>query len=116
VAAALICGSLSKVSMTSGRLGSAVYRASPERRQLPSNLIYDGVAQSMSPTHHMHEYHYRVVWSDEDAEHVGLCDEFPGLSWLEKTPEAALAGIRKVVAESVAEMLEDGETIPSPRA
>jgi predicted RNase H-like HicB family nuclease len=63
----------------------------------------------------MPEYHYRLTWSKEDGEHVGLCDEFPSLSWLEKSPEAALAGIRKVVAESVAELIEDGEPVPAPR-
>ena len=35
----------------------------------------------------------------EDDEHVGLCAEFPSLSWLSKTPEAALKGIRRVVSE-----------------
>ena len=45
----------------------------------------------------------RVTWSDEDQEHVGLCTEFPSLSWLATTPETALRGIRKVVAEVVAE-------------
>ena len=39
-------------------------------------------------------YTYRVTWSEEDQEHVGLCAEFPSLSWLEKNPEKALAGIR----------------------
>lgn len=34
-------------------------------------------------------YTYRVTWSAEDGEHVGLCAEFPSLSWLAKTPEAA---------------------------
>ena len=48
-------------------------------------------------------YTYRVTWSDEDQEHVGLCTEFPSLSWLATTPETALRGIRKVVAEVVAE-------------
>lgn len=43
-------------------------------------------------------YTYRVTWSPEDDEHVGLCAEFPSPSWLAATPEAALAGIRKVVA------------------
>ena len=47
-------------------------------------------------------YTYRVTWSDEDQEHVGLCTEFPSLSWLATTPETALRGIRKVVAEVVA--------------
>ena len=39
-------------------------------------------------------YTYRVTWSAEDAEHVGLCTEFPALSWLAATPEEALSGIR----------------------
>jgi len=39
-------------------------------------------------------YTYRVTWSEDDNEYVGLCAEFPSLSWLAKTPEAALKGIR----------------------
>lgn len=61
-------------------------------------------------------YTYRVTWSPEDGEHVGLCAEFPSLSWLAATPEAALKGIRKVVAEVIADMQESGETIPLPLA
>ena len=38
-------------------------------------------------------YTYRVTWSQEDGEHVGLCAEFPSLSWLAAKPETALAGI-----------------------
>lgn len=49
-------------------------------------------------------YTYRVTWSPEDREHVGLCAELPSLSWLAKTPEAALKGIQKVVADVVADM------------
>ncbi len=40
-------------------------------------------------------YTYRITWSEEDQEYVGLCVEFPSLSWLDKKPEAALAGIRR---------------------
>lgn len=47
---------------------------------------------------------YRVTWSEEDGEYVGLCAEFPSLSWLASTPEATLAGIRQVVAEVVADL------------
>jgi len=61
-------------------------------------------------------YTYRVTWSAEDDEHVGLCAEFPSLSWLAKTPEAALKGIRRVVSEAVADMQSSGETIPVPLA
>ena len=61
-------------------------------------------------------YTYRVTWSAEDDEHVGLCAEFPSLSWLAKTPEATLKGIRRVVSEAVADMQASGETIPVPLA
>jgi predicted HicB family RNase H-like nuclease len=61
-------------------------------------------------------YTYRVTWSDEDQEYVGLCVEFPSLSWLAKTPEVALKGIREVVADVVKEMRERSETIPQPIA
>jgi predicted RNase H-like HicB family nuclease len=44
-------------------------------------------------------YSYRVTWSEEDQEYVGLCAEFPSLSWLTKTPEQALSGIRHLVQE-----------------
>ena len=57
-------------------------------------------------------YTYRVTWSPEDGEHVGLCAELPSLSWLAKTPEAALKGIQKVVADVVADMLASGESVP----
>jgi predicted HicB family RNase H-like nuclease len=59
-------------------------------------------------------YTYRVMWSDEDQEHLGLCAEFPALSWLARTPEAALRGIRKVVAEVVQDMEENHEPLPEP--
>ena len=59
-------------------------------------------------------YTYRVTWSPEDGEHVGLCIEFPSLSWLAETPEKALAGVRKVVAEVVADLEASGELIPKP--
>ena len=41
----------------------------------------------------MDKYTYRVMWSEEDGEYVGLCAEFPSLSWLAKTQKEALAGI-----------------------
>ena len=59
-------------------------------------------------------YTYRVTWSEEDDEYVGLCAEFPSLSWLEKSPEKALSGIRKVVKETVADLRKSDEAIPDP--
>ena len=47
----------------------------------------------------MREYTYKVIWSEEDGEYVGLCAEFPSLSWLADTQKAALQGIRDVVVD-----------------
>ena len=59
-------------------------------------------------------YTYRVTWSEEDGEHVGLCVEFPSLSWLASSWEAALRGIRRVVANVVTDMKKRGEAVPEP--
>lgn len=61
-------------------------------------------------------YSYRVTWSEDDCEYVGLCVEFPSLSWLASEPEAALSGIRKTVADVVADLQTSGEHIPEPLA
>jgi predicted HicB family RNase H-like nuclease len=62
------------------------------------------------------KYTYRVTWSEDDAEYVGLCAEFPSLSWLAQTPEAALKGVSKLVNEVVVDMSQNGETVPEPIA
>jgi len=61
-------------------------------------------------------YTYRITWSVEDREHVGLCVEFPSLSWLASTPEEALSGIQRVVQDSLEDMRRSGETPPEPLA
>ncbi len=59
-------------------------------------------------------YTYRITWSDEDGEYIGLCAEFPSLSWLAGTQVAALQGIGNVVAEVIADMKSNKEPIPEP--
>ena len=61
-------------------------------------------------------YTYRVTWSAEDEEHLGLCAELPSLSWLAPTPDEALAGIREVVSDCVQDMRANGEEPPQPFA
>ena len=61
-------------------------------------------------------YTYRVTWSSDDQEYIGLCAEFPSLSWLATTPEAALKGIRKIVAEVAEDMFSNNESVPEPLA
>ena len=59
-------------------------------------------------------YTYRIMWSEEDQEFVGLCAEFPSLSWLAPDPTSAFHGIRKVVADVIADMEKRGEAVPQP--
>ncbi len=70
----------------------------------------------MKPKRRPDHYTYRVTWSAEDGEHVGLCAEFPSLSWLAKRPDAALAGIRRAVGTAVKDMESSGEPVPVPIA
>ena len=60
------------------------------------------------------KYAYRVVWSEDDKEYVGLCAEFPSLSWLDKSQDNAFKGIRKLVAEVIEDLKSKHESIPEP--
>ncbi|MGB5687137.1 MAG: toxin-antitoxin system HicB family antitoxin [Candidatus Electrothrix sp.] len=61
-------------------------------------------------------YTYRVTWSEDDNEYVGLCSEFPSVSWLAETQELALKGIRNVIEEVVQDMQANNESVPEPIA
>lgn len=60
------------------------------------------------------QYIYRITWSEDDNEFVGLCVEFPSLSYLASSPQKALGGIMNVVEEVVKDMKDNNETIPEP--
>ena len=60
------------------------------------------------------QYTYRVTWSAEDNEYVGLCAEFPSLSWLDAEQSKAFAGIVDLVGEVVADMVSNNEKLPVP--
>lgn len=59
-------------------------------------------------------YTYRVTWSEEDAEYVGLCAEFPSLSHLAQTRGEALEGISILVSDVVMDLSANAEPIPEP--
>jgi predicted HicB family RNase H-like nuclease len=61
-------------------------------------------------------YTYRVLWSSEDDEFVGLCAEFASLSHLAPDQVEALVGIRALVSDVVADMRRNGEPVPEPFA
>ncbi len=47
---------------------------------------------------------------------MGLCLEFPSLSWLAETPDEAFSGIRTLVNEILTDLQESGESPPVPLA
>lgn len=59
-------------------------------------------------------YTYRVTWSDEDQEYVGLCVEFPGLSYLDEDHAAAFNGVVDLVRHVIEDMEANAETVPEP--
>jgi predicted HicB family RNase H-like nuclease len=59
-------------------------------------------------------YAYRITWSEEDGEFVGLCAELPGLSWLAPTHGDALTGIVAAARDAVRILEEDGDPVPEP--
>jgi predicted HicB family RNase H-like nuclease len=61
-------------------------------------------------------YTYKVTWSPEDQEFVGLCAEYPSLSYLDENRSAALEGIVNLVKDVTKDMEINGETIPEPLA
>jgi predicted HicB family RNase H-like nuclease len=73
-----------------------------------------GRIRPSGPTSSVERYTYRVLWSEEDEEFVGLCAEFPSLSWLDRSQSAALAGIVRVVRQVIDDMRKSGEDVPLP--
>lgn len=61
-------------------------------------------------------YSYRVIWSATDQEYIGLCVDFPSLSWLAVEPEQALGGIVQLVAETINDLQRNEEPIPKPHS
>ena len=61
-----------------------------------------------APAALVERYTYRVAWSEEDQEFVGLCAEFPSLSWLDRSQADALAGIVRLVRGVMTDMSRQG--------
>jgi hypothetical protein len=56
-----------------------------------------------------HTFH--VIWSKDDQEYVGLCTEFPSLSYLHADQDSALQGIENLVKTAVEDRGKNGETL-----
>ena len=62
----------------------------------------------------MDKYTYKVTYSQDDKEYVGLCAEFPSLSYLEPSQTKAFTGIQELVKEIVKDIKKENEAIPEP--
>ncbi|MBU2714318.1 MULTISPECIES: hypothetical protein [Zooshikella] len=47
---------------------------------------------------------YKVIWSEEDEGYIGLCKEFPNLSYLATTEKKALKGIEELAQDVLKDM------------
>src|SRR5664280_2367038 len=92
------------------RKGQAVPGAASPR----SNRQEGGTVMQTLSRPDVSHYTYRVTWSSEDDEFVAACVEFPSLSWLAPSQVEALSGLDDLIAETVADMQEQGETVPQP--
>ena len=68
------------------------------------------------PLYDPDKYTYRVTWSEEDHEHVGLCVEFESLSHLAPSATEALDGIMELVADVVGDLTKTRAPLPVPLA
>jgi predicted RNase H-like HicB family nuclease len=70
----------------------------------------------VTPLYPADKYTYRVLWSEEDQQYVGVCSEFPLLSHLAGSPAEALDGVVMLVRTAIADMQKTMETAPIPLA
>ena len=64
----------------------------------------------------VNQYTYRVQWSPESGEYVGMCLEFPSrYSRAQSAPEA-IEAIEQVIDQAIAEIVGFGGTPPAPLA
>jgi hypothetical protein len=59
-------------------------------------------------------YTYSVFWSEDDANWIGTCTEFPSLSHLAAEPRVAVTGIRDLTWDVARDTRANGEPVPEP--
>jgi hypothetical protein len=57
-------------------------------------------------------YTYQVTWSPEDEKFVGVCAEFPNLSWLDPDQDTAFSGIVSLVQSCLDDAQTYGDSVP----
>ena len=56
-----------------------------------------------------------LAWSDEDKAYVATCPEFPGLSGVAATAEAALRALQEARVMAIETLVEEHQALPPPK-
>jgi len=72
------------------------------------------MTRPITPLYPADKYTYRVVWSEDDQQYVGVCTEFPSLSHLADTHDEALKGIIDLVRDVLGDLRVSKEKAPVP--
>lgn len=67
-----------------------------------------------SPLYPAEKYTYRVLRSEDQRHYIGVCSEFPELSYAAATHDGALGGIISMVGAELEKRRVAGAAIPDP--
>ncbi len=68
----------------------------------------------VTPLYGADKYTYRVLWSEDDQQYVGVCTEFPLLRCLAGSHDEALTGVVASVRDVIVDMRRAGQDPPTP--
>ncbi len=69
---------------------------------------------AIKPLYPAEKYTYRVLWSADDQQHVGVCSEFPDLRHQATTHNSALIGIVALVDRRLKDLRAQLKDPPTP--
>jgi len=70
----------------------------------------------VAPLYSADKYTYRLLWDEDRERYLGVCSEFPGLSYEATSTGDALAGIQRRVADQLADLARQDKPHPEPLA
>lgn len=63
---------------------------------------------------YLKNYHYFVEWSEQKQKSIGLCSEFPMLSYLDNDTQLAISGIKELIENITKKNVLDNVPLPIP--
>lgn len=60
------------------------------------------------------KFTYRLLWSEDKQCYLGVCSEFPDLSYEATSGDDALAGIQRRIADELADLIRNKKCVPEP--